>query len=59
MTPMAFIFALLFAVVILLPVAAVWTANRLALLAHSANRSQVLQFPGWPAHSQHRHIDAA
>jgi hypothetical protein len=59
MTPMAFLFAVLFAVVILLPVAAVWMANRLGVFAESVKKSQILQFPHWATHEYHRHIDAA
>jgi hypothetical protein len=59
MISMAFLFAVLFAVVILLPVAAVWMANRLGVFAESVKKSQILQFSDWATHAHHRHIDAA
>jgi hypothetical protein len=59
MTPMALLFAVLFAVVILLPVAAVWMANRLGVFAEAIKKSSIIQFPDWATHSHHRHSDAA
>jgi hypothetical protein len=59
MTPMAFLFATLFVVVLLLPVVAVWMANRLGIFTESVKKSRIVQFPDWPAHSNHRHSDAA
>jgi hypothetical protein len=59
MTSMAFLIAMLFAVVILLPVTVVWMANRLGMFAETVKRSQVVPFPNWAAHAYHRHTDAA
>jgi hypothetical protein len=56
---MAMLFAVLFAVVILLPVAAAWMANRLGVFAETIKKSPILQFPAWATHSHHRHSDAA
>lgn len=59
MTPMAFLFASLFAVVVLLPVTAVWMGDRLGLLARSLKKPQIIEFPHWAIHTHHRHSDAA
>lgn len=62
MRPMALLAVTLFAILIFIPLAAAWFANRAGLFAASIGKvARVINFPlsRDSAHSSHRHFDAA